>query len=122
MARVKLINPQSTNEPSFELFYDRRREFLGTKISAKAKCLRKKLFYIYLTEEQRDANEETEGTKEQIRPAQPPHLNLAKNSLDVGQNRQLELECRQGSSGQKTINICMIIVRTGNCWEFLANK
>jgi hypothetical protein len=35
---------------------------------------------------------------------------LAKTSILIGKNCGLEIECRQGRSGQKTINISMAIV------------
>jgi hypothetical protein len=50
---------------------------------------------------------------------QPNVIKLAKSFLPLGRNRELEIECCQGSSGQKTVEIAIMNVRMNlaNLWE-----
>jgi hypothetical protein len=63
---------------------------------------------------------ETKNKEKQLGPNEnaDESLKLAEAYLDLGQNRQLNIKCDQGKTGQKTIEISMPIVRNWKTVEY----
>jgi hypothetical protein len=54
---------------------------------------------------------EEEQQKQQNGMDEPQHFQLAKASIAIGPNRNIEIECRQGAHGHKIIHIIKFIIR-----------
>jgi phage repressor protein C with HTH and peptisase S24 domain len=55
--------------------------------------------------------EEEQPKQQQNETDEPQHLQLAKASIAIGPNRNIEIECHQGASGHRFIKISRFIIR-----------